>query len=199
MKIVPAEISRKTVGIFCSADDKVPDEFKSVAYELGKKLREKDLGIVTGGSNTGLMKEVIDGYVELSSELHYACGVIPESFKSYDIQHRSIPEENLTWTESLHSRLAAFHEKCSVIVVLPGGFGTLHELMDFLVHNQLGLIQVPIIVVNVDGFWNDQFKQFEKMVEKNCLEIKHLSSINIIDTLEGCLEIIDNSSLGGAS
>ncbi|MCE2716841.1 MAG: LOG family protein [Pseudomonadota bacterium] len=176
MKIETTEVSQKMVGIFCSADDKVPHEFKILAYELAKKLREKDLGIVTSASKTGLIREVARGYGSIS----------------ITTRHFFIPDDNPTWTENLYSRLSAFHERCSVIVVLPGGFGTLHELMDFLVHNQLGLIKVPIIVLNIDGFWDGQLKQFEKMVEKNCLAIKHLSFIKVVPTLEGCIAAIDN-------
>lgn len=174
MQIKLTEKSQTVVGIFCSADDKVPAEFKAIAYELGKKLREKDLDIVTSASKTGLIREVARGYESIS----------------ITTRHFFIPDDNPTWVENLYNRVAAFHERCSVIVVLPGGFGTLHELMDFLVHNQLGLIQVPIIVLNINGFWDGQFKQFEKMVEKSCLTAKHLSSINVVTTLEDCVAAI---------
>lgn len=191
MGIKPAQPCCKTVGIFCSADDRVSGRFKNIAYELGKRLREKNLAVITGGSNTGLMKDVVDGHAvaPCSAGVH---GVMPKVLASYNACHTSIPENNFTWTENLHGRLAVFHERCSIIIVLPGGFGTLHELMDFLVHSQLGIVQVPIIVMNIGGFWNYQLKQFQVMIEQNCLSAKHLEFIKIVDTLEDCLHSIEN-------
>jgi hypothetical protein len=190
--IVQAESTpMKNVGVFCSADDQISDAFKKKAFLLGKSLSKGNFGLITGGSKTGLMKEVIDGYVK-QCQKHNVWGILPNALKPFNIQHSSIIKNNLVWTELIHDRLLEFHEKCDVVIILPGGFGTLHELMDFLVHQQFGLIEKRIILVNLENYWTSLLEQFKKMVQQNALKKKHLDQLSVVTSIEECLEIIVN-------
>ena len=76
--------SLRTVGVFCSADDKIPNTFKVETFQLGKYIARSKFNLVTGGSKTGLMKEVVDGYhaENLNGNIY---GVIPQALKKFDI------------------------------------------------------------------------------------------------------------------
>lgn len=179
-----------TVAVFCSGDDKAPAQFKRVAFELGSQLAGHQLGLVTGGSKTGLMNEVINGYCSTANNTDSLYGVIPQVFFGHNVHHPSIPQENVRWVDTLHIRLGLFHELCDCIVILPGGFGTLHELMDFLVHNQLFASKKRIIILNVDHFWDPLLQQFKLMHHHSLLTDKHLAIIEVVATSDDCIKTI---------
>ena len=183
------------VAVFCSADDKASSEYKQVAHKLGRALAKHQLGLITGGSKTGLMKEVVDGYVLASpvrktvfrNNVH---GVMLQAFADFDVHHPSIPSENLKWVDTIHERFTVFHELADVIVVLPGGFGTLHELLDFLVHKQFGLTEKPIILFNSNGYWNPLLLQFQNMITEQLLTDKALAGLQVVDSVDTCMKAI---------
>jgi hypothetical protein len=185
------EAATETIGVFCSADDKVSLSFKKMTFELGQSIAQKGYGLVTGGSCTGLMKEVVDGYQGENHPASHVQGVLPHALRGLPILHPGIGAKNFTWTETLHQRLATFQDKCDVILVLPGGFGTLHELMDFLVHTQFGLLKKKIILFNMENFWDPLLRQFQEMVKKNTVTKKHLDQLEVISSLEQLWEKIE--------
>jgi len=178
------------VAVFCGADDKVCDQFKAAAYNLGRQLGTNNFGLVTGGSRTGLMNEITNGYMSTLANPQHLHGVIPQVLAQYDIHHRSIPQENIRWTKTIHTRLATFHELTDAIIVLPGGFGTLHELMDFLVHRQFGLNKKPIILFNPNGFWNSLLMQFNIMIEQKLLSPKHMEVFAVVSCEDECIQVL---------
>lgn len=186
------------VGVFCATDEQVPEPYKTEAFELGRLLCRSGYGLVTGGSNTGLMNAVVNGFAS-QEETEHLRGILPSIFKAYNVHHPKIPEANLIWTESIHERLQSFHNFCDTMIVLPGGFGTLHELMDFIVPKQWGLSQKKIILLNVDHYWDYQLLQFQVMVEKKVLKQRHLDLLTVVHSVEECMAAIllqDGEHLG---
>jgi uncharacterized protein (TIGR00730 family) len=190
LSITMLNIQATNIAVFCSADDKVCDAFKQSAHYLGQQLGMHGFGLVTGGSRTGLMKELIDGYTTTTRELTHLYGILPEVLKAYNVHHTRIAPEGLHWTETIHHRLATFHELSDAIIVLPGGYGTLHELMDFVVHRQFGLLHKPIILLNLNGYWDNLLCQFATMHAQQLLTENHLSFITIASSEDECMSIL---------
>lgn len=186
-----SSLSNHQVGVFCGTDEAIPALYKDLAFELGKSLALAGHGLVTGGGNTGLMGAVVNGFIAEGKALHTRA-VIPALFKPYNAHHQKIPENNLVWTDTIHQRLQTFNETCDTLVILPGGFGTLHELMDFLVPKQWGLVNKPIVLVNADHYWDHLLAQFKVMVEKNALKQKHLELLIVTTSVEECIQAIQN-------
>ncbi len=190
------------VAVFCSADDKVSSEYKQIAHELGAMLAKHQFGLITGGSKTGLMKEVVDGYVlaspvrrkvyrnEVDDRRSNVHGVMLQALADFDVHHPSIPPENLQWVDTIHERFTVFRELADVVVVLPGGFGSLHELLDFLVHKQFGLTEKSIILFNSNGYWNPLLSQFQNMITEQLLTEKALAGLQVVDSVEACMKVI---------
>lgn len=176
------------VAVFCGANNKVSDQLKKLSYNLGTLLGNNNFGLVTGGSRTGLMQEVVNGYVATAPDVKNLYGVLPQVLAHYNVRHDAIPTENFTWVETLHVRLAKFHELSDIIVVLPGGFGTLHEMMDFLVHNQFALTKKPIILINYKGYWDPLLLQFKIMIKAQMLSLAHLASLIIVQSEDECMQ-----------
>ncbi|BDC35177.1 LOG family protein YvdD [Candidatus Dependentiae bacterium Noda2021] len=192
--LVSACFSQPSVAVFCSADNKASSDFKALAYNLGKQLGEHNFGLVTGGSKTGLMKEVVDGYTSIAKSKKTLYGVMPQVLYPYNVHHEEILPENLLWVDTLHIRLARFAELADTIVILPGGFGTLHELMDFLAHNQFALTSKPIIVINYKGYWDNLLAQFNVMNEAQLLADKHLKALHVVDSDDACIKTLINNA-----
>lgn len=181
------------VAVFCSADDKVSDRYKQSAYELGKELGRKEYGLITGGSKTGLMKEIVDGYANTAADTKQLYGVLPQVLAPYNVQHPTILKEHCLWVETMYKRLERFHELSDVIVVLPGGFGTLHELMDFLVHNQFALDKKQVILINTDGYWDCLLAQFQRMIDEKLLAEKHRALLICVPSVAACIERLEGT------
>lgn len=173
---------QKTVCVFCSADDKVPVEYKQTAYELGHALATNGFALLSGGNNSGLMNAVNNGHADA---VHDAprFAVIPEIMRALAILHPRIPATNIVWSTDVYNRLQRFNELCDFLVILPGGYGTLHELMDCLVLSQFGLIKKHIFLYNIDGFWAGLLQQFKIMVEKKALCQKHLDHLIVVNSV----------------
>ena len=178
------------VAVFCSADDKASEQFKELAYTLGKRLAQEQFGLITGGSCTGLMKEVVDGYSAVATELTQLYGVMPQVLAQYNVHHTTIPHENFTWTDTLYTRLEFFHAHADAVIVLPGGFGTLHELMDYLVHMQFGLNKKPLILFNTAGYWDFLVLQFKVMIDQQLLSSQHMATLAVATSEDECVHLL---------
>lgn len=182
------------VGVFCATNEEIPSLYKKEAFELGQSLAQSGFALVTGGGNTGLMNAVMNGFSSATDPVQMHA-FIPSIFKTLNVHHLKIPQSNLIWTDTLHQRLQGFHDVCDTIVVLPGGFGTLHELMDFIVPKQWGLTQTTILLLNIDHYWDHQLLQFKTMVEKNMLKQKHLDLLKVVGSVEECMEALTNQAV----
>lgn len=172
----------KTVSVFCGAGGKMSTEFKQTAFNLGYELAKHGFPLVTGGANVGMMKEVVDGHIHFDINASRR-GVIPHIFRKYNIHHTGITTENLIWTLDVHERLQTFYELADIIVVLPGGFGTLHELMDCLVHIQFDLISKRVFLLNLKSFWDPLLEQFKIMVLENAVHQHHVDNLIVADSV----------------
>ena len=144
---------------------------------------------MTGGGNSGLMKEVADGYASRAVSLEQFQGIILNTYaSSLDDCHPVLRKENIIWVETLHQRMDYFQSSADVFIVLPGGFATLHELTDCLVHNKY--MNKPIILLNIDGFWNSLIHQFHDIVASNPAASKNLMGFVVVDTLSECIQLL---------
>lgn len=166
----------RIVSVFCGAGGKMSQELKNTAFDIGYQLATKGYSLVTGGANVGMMKEVVDGHIK-GDVTAQRQGVIPIIFREFNIHHTGIGEDNLLWTDDVHGRLKKFYDLADDIIVLPGGFGTLHELMDCLVHIQFNLITKRVFLLNINSFWDHTLAQFAVMVRENAVHQSHVDNL----------------------
>ncbi len=181
-KIESAQMTKRTVAVYCGAGGKMSQEFKQKAFDLGSELAKNGFNLVTGGANVGMMKEVVDGHMQsdVSAQRH---GVLPSIFRDFAIQHPAILPDNMLWPTDVHGRLKSFYNLADDIVVMPGGFGTLHELMDCLVHIQFDLITKRTFLVNLHNFWDPILEQFEVMVQQHAVQQKHVDNLIVVTSI----------------
>src|SRR6202020_2217785 len=144
---MPKPIRR--VAVFCGSAFGTNPAFRAEAAALGTAIAEARFGLVYGGSCRGLMGAVADAALAGGAEV---IGVLPEALEGREIAHQSLTRLELVAT--MHERKAPIHELCDVILTLPGGYGTLDELLEAVTWAQIGIHAKPCILINTAGYWN---------------------------------------------
>jgi uncharacterized protein (TIGR00730 family) len=139
----------QTICVYCGSGPGKNPAFLQAARSFGKILAENGIGLVYGGGSIGLMGELARSVLGNGGTV---TGVIPEFL--VEREHMLREAQDLVVTKDMHERKRIMFERSDAFVALPGGVGTLEELVEQLTWSQLGRHKKPILVVNVDGFWD---------------------------------------------
>ena len=139
----------KRICVFCGSSPAVDPLYTAAAEDLGRSLVSRDLGLVYGGSDRGLMGAIANSVLAAGGAV---LGVIPRGLRSREIAHEGLTE--LFVVESMHERKQKMVDLSDAFVAMPGGFGTIDELAEVLTWRQLGLHAKPIGLLDVNGFSN---------------------------------------------
>ena len=136
------------ICVYCGSGSGANPIYAEAARTLGRSLAETGIGLVYGGGNLGLMGEVARATLKAGGR---ATGIIPAFLSEREQMLRDVDE--LIVTEDMHQRKMLMFQKSDAFVALPGGIGTLEELVEQLTWSQLGQHQKPVIIANIEGFW----------------------------------------------
>jgi uncharacterized protein (TIGR00730 family) len=142
----------KTVCVYCGSGAGNNPRFVDAASAFGKILAEHGIRLVYGGGSTGLMGAVANGVLDHGGSV---TGIIPEFLNSRERMLSRVQE--LVITPDMHERKRLMFERSDAFVALPGGVGTLEELVEQLTWQQLGRHSKPVLLANIDGFWEPLF------------------------------------------
>ena len=151
----------KKITVFCGSSAGKDPKFKKTAFQLGKTLAKKEIGVVYGGGRVGLMGAVADGAMKHKGTV---IGIIPIFLATKEIAHHGLTE--LIVVDTMHERKMLMSELCDGVIALPGGFGTMEELFEMLTWTQLGLHQKPVGLLNTNGYFDDLLSFIQKMIVK---------------------------------
>jgi uncharacterized protein (TIGR00730 family) len=164
--------ARRRVAVFCGSSTGHRPEYRVAAEQLAAALCERDIGLVYGGGNVGLMGVVADAMLARSGDV---IGVVPEALAAREVAHRGLPE--LRIVDSMHTRKAMMADLSDAFIALPGGFGTFEELIEVVTWTQLGLHRKRAGLVNVLGFYDPLLAQFDRAVAEGFLKASNRSLI----------------------
>ncbi|MBM3632085.1 MAG: TIGR00730 family Rossman fold protein [Alphaproteobacteria bacterium] len=139
----------KSVCVFCGSSSRAELVYKEAAFELGIALAGADMQLVYGGGQLGLMGLVADGVMNHGGR---AIGYITKDLEHIEGGHDSLSELHVV--DTMHTRKLNMSQNADAFVILPGGFGTLDELFEILTWRQLEMHDKPLIIVNIDGYWD---------------------------------------------
>lgn len=145
------------VAVFCSSSDRVSESFREAAHSLGNWLASEGHILVYGGATGGLMDDVAMGVRERGGDI---IGIIPQSIAEAG-RASKLPEELFT-VDTLAERKEMMMEYADLFVALPGGFGTLDEMMSTISACKVGETDARTIIVNIDGFFDGLLCQIER-------------------------------------
>lgn len=150
--------------VYAGASVGLNSRYGRAAQELGALLAQRNIGLVYGGASIGLMGAIADAVLLAGGE---AIGVIPARLKRREIAHRGLTE--LRTVDSMHERKAAMSELADAFMALPGGLGTLDELLEAATWTQLGIHAKPCGLLNVAGYWDSLLRQLDLAGEQGFL------------------------------
>jgi uncharacterized protein (TIGR00730 family) len=177
-----------TVTVFCASSRKSPTKYFRAAEELADILLMHNVGVIYGGGALGLMGCIADRYIEQGGNI---TGVIPEFMVKIEWAHPGI--KNMLVVQDMHERKKKLVENTDAVIALPGGTGTLEELMEVLALKRLGKYLKPIILLNTDGFYNQLIEFFQTMVQEQFLRHEHLSAYTVVKRPAEVIPAILNS------
>lgn len=146
--------------VYCGSNAGAEPAYAAAATRLGSALANRGIGLVFGGGSVGLMGLVADAAMAGGGEV---VGVITEQLVGAEVAHRELTR--LEVVSSMHERKARLGELADGFIVLPGGFGTVDEFAEMLTWNQLGIIAKPVVLLDVNGFWEPLLAWMDKAVE----------------------------------
>lgn len=141
--------SPRRIGVYCGASEGSHPAFRAEAEALGEAIAVAGMTLVYGGASRGLMGAVADAALRRGGEV---IGVLPDVLVGREIAHRGLTTLELVST--MHERKARINILSDAFIALPGGHGTLDELMEAITWAQIGLHDKPCILVNTLGYWN---------------------------------------------
>jgi uncharacterized protein (TIGR00730 family) len=144
-----ADTTRRRVAVYCGSASGSNPAFLAEAGALGRTLAAAGLGMVYGGASVGLMGAVADAALAEGAEV---IGVLPEILSGSEIAHSGLTR--LEVVKTMHARKARMVHLADAFLILPGGYGTLDELMEIVTWKQLRLHAKPCILINTAGYWN---------------------------------------------
>jgi uncharacterized protein (TIGR00730 family) len=158
----------KAICVYSSSSDAVDERYFKTARELGKLLGQQNYTLIYGGASIGLMGAVARSVHEYGGKV---IGVIPEALSRYDITYEEA--DHLIVTDTMRKRKALMEEKAGAFIGLPGGFGTLEEIMEIITLKQLQMHSKPIVILNTGGFFDDMINMFERIYREKFAKSMH--------------------------
>ena len=167
------------IAVFCASASGSQPVYRIAAEKLGSALATRGIGLIYGGANVGLMKAVADATLAANGKV---IGVIPEVLVDREVAHHGVTELHVTST--MHARKALMAEKADAFIALPGGFGTFEELFEVLAWQTLKLHAKPILLLNINGFYDKLLSFLDHCVAEGMLQPQNRELLLTAGTVE---------------
>lgn len=169
----------KNISVFCGSNSGNNPIFKELAYQLGEKLAENNIGLVYGGAKVGLMNAVANGTLDKGG---HVTGVLPHFLKDKELAHDDLNE--IIFVDTMHERKAKMYDLSDGIISLPGGFGTMDEMFEFLTWAQLSLHKKPTGILNINGYYDNLINFINTAIDSGFVKHEHRNLFIISDNIE---------------
>jgi uncharacterized protein (TIGR00730 family) len=175
----------KTILVYCGSSKGHNPIYEAEAKALMQSFKKYDCNLIFGAGSVGIMGVLADEYLRLGG---HVIGVIPSFMEPWEVKHKGIQECYVT--ETMHSRKQKMAELSDGVIALPGGFGTLDELFEMLTWKQLDLHQMPISILNTNGYFDHLLAQLQHMVDEGFLKSPNLEALQVEANPEALVDYI---------
>ena len=180
----------KTVCVYCASSTKADPAYFEAARTLGTLLAARGIRLVYGAGNMGLMGAVADAVLDGGGQV---TGVIPRFMVEQGWHHTGLTE--LQVVDSMHERKQRMASMADAAIALPGGCGTLEELLELITWKQLGIYLNPIVVLNTKGYYDPLLAQLAHAVDEHFMGARHAGIWQVARTPVEAVEAIHNIPL----
>ena len=181
--------TRGNVCVFCASSADIDPRYLEAARELGRRLAEGGWRCVNGGGAVGLMGAVTDGALDAGGEV---TGVIPKFMVDNGWCYDRL--DDVIITADMHQRKQMMSEMADAVIAMPGGVGTLEELLETLTWRQLGLVKVPVIILNTLGYYDGLLAMLSHAIDEGFMKTSHAKLWQVAATPEEVIALLDNPS-----
>jgi uncharacterized protein (TIGR00730 family) len=178
----------RSVCVYCGSSPGTNGLYVKAGHILGRSIAEAGLRLVYGGGNRGIMGAVADGAIRAGGKV---TGIIPRFLVSKEATETALDRfDEILITENMHERKHAMFEKSDAFVALPGGIGTLEEIVEVMTWAQLGNHRKPIVFGNIAGFWDPMLALIDHMRDQGFVHTAHLVKPLVVDQPEAIVAAI---------
>lgn len=181
------EKTRGNVCVFCASSARIDERYLEAARELGRLLAHEGWRCVNGGGSVGLMGAVTDGTLDAGGEV---TGVIPKFMVDNGWCYDRL--EDVIITADMHQRKQMMSEMADAVIALPGGVGTLEELLETLTWRQLGLVKVPVIILNTMGYYDPLLAMLRHAIDEGFMKASHAQLWKVATTPAEAIALLNN-------
>lgn len=178
-------LSMPLVAVYCGSRLGNSEVYEQAARELGTALAENGLGLVYGGASIGLMGAVADEVIQNGAQ---AVGVIPTFMLKHEIAHEQLTRLHLT--DTMHTRKTIMAEYADAFITLPGGLGTLEEIMEIATWRQLYQHEKPMIILNINGFYDRMIEHLKHTAEQGFMKQEDLDRLVVCNTIDDAIDLL---------
>lgn len=182
------------VCVYCASSTKIDESYFAAARTLGKLLADKGICLVNGAGKMGLMAAVTDAVMQQGGE---TIGVIPRFMVEQGWHHQGMSQ--LIIVNDMHERKQTMAKLSDAVIALPGGCGTLEELLEVITWKQLGLYLNPIILLNTKGYFTPLLEMMKRAVDENFMRMQHADIWRVAQTPEEAVEMLFSTPLWDTS
>ena len=176
------------ICVYCASSTQINPVYFEEAEKLGELLAENNLQLVYGGGSVGLMGRIADTMLENGGKV---IGVIPQFMCEQEWNHNGLNE--LIVTETMHERKEKMAFMSDAAVALPGGCGTFEELLEVITWKQLGIFTKPIIIVNINGYYDPLIAMLHKAIDEKFMRELHRGIWTVVNSADEVIPAIKNA------
>lgn len=180
----------KTICVYCGSSPGRTGKFIDAAQALGKALAKEKVGLVFGGGGVGLMGAVARAVADNGGEV---TGIIPQFLVDRERPEAAHASRTIV-TQDMHERKRMMFEQADAFVALPGGIGTLEELVEQLTWIQLGQHRKPLLILNLDGFWDSLLALLQNFRDLGFLGQHAIDNLLVATRVEDILPMLRNAA-----
>ena len=180
--------SIKNVCVYSASSTKIAPKYFAAAEELGRLLASRGINLINGAGSIGLMGAISNATLAAGGTV---TGVIPRFMVEQNWHHTGLTR--LMETETMHERKQLMANLSDGVIALPGGCGTLEELLEIITWKQLGLYLKPIVVLNINGYFNPLLKMLQQAIDEHFMRQEHQAIWQVATTASEAVELLYNT------
>jgi uncharacterized protein (TIGR00730 family) len=185
----------RSICVYCGSSPGRDPIYKQSGKLLGKSIAEHGLELVYGGGTKGIMGAVADGVMSAGGKV---TGIIPKFLMNKEATEHALGQlSELIVTEDMHERKHKMFERSDAFVTLPGGIGTVEEIVEIMTWAQLGRHRKPMVFANISGFWNPMLALIDHMKAEGFVHTSHLVNPLVVEAPEDIVPAILNAAQKG--
>lgn len=177
------------VCVYCASSALIDKSYFEATEIMAKDFVSNNVEVVFGGGATGLMGQLADSVLANGGKIR---GIMPKFMNEVEWGHKLVTD--FEYVETMHERKAKFLDNIDGLVALPGGSGTLEELLEAITLKRLGIISVPIVILNTNNYYEPLKQMMHKSVTENFMKEKHLEMWTFVDEPLEVLPAINNAT-----